>query len=126
MHRVKVNLSQLAPLKMANARFVALPKLCAESQGVTKMERNVEKGATAPRREPADFAAGGLAMIMDELAHGVLVASATGQLLHANQAARHELARRQALSVHEGRLHTTDTRQSRLLVNALEKADNGL
>ncbi|GAB3668162.1 hypothetical protein GCM10028813_51340 [Ramlibacter alkalitolerans] len=79
----------------------------------------------APRRdlEPANS---GFALIMDELAHGVLVASATGQLLHANQAARHELARREALILHEGQLQTTDARQSRVLLQALEKADTGL
>ena len=81
--------------------------------------------AVAPRRE-LDATGNGLALIMDELAHGVLVASATGQLLHANQAARHELARRQALTVQEGHLHTADARQSRVLVQALERAESGL
>ncbi|HET8745490.1 MAG TPA: LuxR C-terminal-related transcriptional regulator [Ramlibacter sp.] len=79
----------------------------------------------APRRE-LDATGSGLAMIMDELAHGVLVASATGQLLHANQAARHELARRQILTVQEGKLQTADARQSRVLLQALEKAESGL
>jgi DNA-binding CsgD family transcriptional regulator len=84
--------------------------------------------AGAPRRDALDGAAAGagLALIMDELAHGVLVASAKGQLLHANQAARHELARRQMLSLQDGHLHTTDDRQSRILVQALARADNGL
>jgi DNA-binding CsgD family transcriptional regulator len=90
------------------------------------MNEAVNKGASlAPRRE-LQAASSGLALLMDELAHGVLVASATGQLLHANQAARHELARRQMLTVHEGQLQTTDERQSRVLVQALEKADTGL
>jgi DNA-binding CsgD family transcriptional regulator len=90
------------------------------------MNEVMNKGASlAPRRdlEPANS---GFALIMDELAHGVLVASATGQLLHANQAARHELARRQTLTVHEGQLQTTDARQARVLVQALERADTGL
>jgi DNA-binding CsgD family transcriptional regulator len=69
--------------------------------------------------------AGGLSLVMDELAHGVLLASVKGQLLHANQAARHELARRQVLSVHEGHLHTTDAAQARILVQALAKAETG-
>jgi len=90
------------------------------------MNEAVNKGAAlAPRRE-LDAAGSGLALLMDELAHGVLVASATGQLLHANQAARHELARRQMLTLQEGQLQTTDARQSRVLVQALEKADAGL
>ena len=90
------------------------------------MSEFVDKGAAvAPRREAMESGSG-LAQIMDELAHGVLVASATGQLLHANQAARHELARREMLTVQEGRLQTSDARQSRILVQALEKAESGL
>lgn len=89
------------------------------------MNEAVNGGASAPRRE-LEAASSGFALIMDELAHGVLVSSATGQLLHANQAARHELARRQMLTVHEGQLQTTDARQSRVLVQALEKAETGL
>ena len=91
------------------------------------MNGAIDKGASvAPRRHAFESAGGGLALIMDELAHGVLVASATGQLLHANQAARHELGRRQVLTVQDGFLHTTDARQSRVLQQALEKADTGL
>ena len=72
-----------------------------------------------------DGPAHGLSLIMDELAYGVLLASAKGQLLHANHAARHELALRQILSVHEGHLHTADASQSRILVQALAKAETG-
>jgi DNA-binding CsgD family transcriptional regulator len=67
----------------------------------------------------------GLSLIMDELAYGVLLATVRGQLLHANQAARHELADRQVLSVHEGRLRTSDAGQSKVLVQALAKAETG-
>jgi DNA-binding CsgD family transcriptional regulator len=70
-------------------------------------------------------AASGLSLIMDELAYGVLLASLKGQLLHANQAARHELARRQVISVDEGQIHTTDSAQSKILVQALAKAETG-
>jgi DNA-binding CsgD family transcriptional regulator len=81
-------------------------------------------GASLPRNR-MEGAGSGLALVMDELAHGVLVASAQGQLLHANQAARHELARREVLSVDDGHLHTSDARQSRILVQALAKAETG-
>ena len=67
----------------------------------------------------------GLGPFMDELSHGVLLASLRGQLLHANQAGRHELARRHVLTVNEGLLHTTDAAQSRVLVQALAKAQTG-
>lgn len=72
-----------------------------------------------------DGAGNGLSLVMDELAHGVLLATAKGQLLHANQAARHELARRQVLSVRDGLLHTIDAAQSKVLAQALAKAETG-
>jgi DNA-binding CsgD family transcriptional regulator len=81
-------------------------------------------GAMLPRNR-MEGAGSGLALVMDELAHGVLVASAKGQLMHANQAARHELARREVLSVDDGHLHTADARQSRILVQALARAETG-
>ncbi|MDB5898904.1 MAG: transcriptional regulator, LuxR family-like protein [Ramlibacter sp.] len=81
-------------------------------------------GATLPRNR-MEGAGSGLALVMDELAHGVLVASANGQLMHANQAARYELARREVLSVDDGHLHTADARQSRILVQALARAESG-
>jgi len=77
------------------------------------------------RTGPLNGSGPGLSLLMDEFAHGVLLASAKGQLLHANQAARHELARRRVLAVHEGQLHTTDTAQSKILVQALAKAETG-
>ena len=76
-------------------------------------------------RERMDGLAGGLAVLIDELAHGVLVASIKGEVLHANQAARAELARREILGVHEGRLQTIDARQERELTQALAKAEAG-
>lgn len=79
----------------------------------------------ASARELLEGAGNGLALIMDELAHGVLLASARGQLLHANQVARQELARRRVLSVSEGLLYTTDSAQSRILTEALGRADIG-
>jgi DNA-binding CsgD family transcriptional regulator len=73
----------------------------------------------------AETVGGALTLLMDELAHGVVVASAEGRVLHANQAARRELLRRQALCVHEGRLQGHDPKQSRLLLQALAKGATG-
>lgn len=83
-------------------------------------------GGARPVRRSFEPAINGLALVMDELAHGVLVASVQGQLLHANQAARHELASRQVLAVNDGLLQTADERQSRVLIEALAKAEAGL
>ena len=81
--------------------------------------------ATGFAREAAERTAAGIARIMDELVHGVLLASPRGELLHANQAGRDELARREVLAVEEGRLQTADARQSRVLLDALAKAEDG-
>jgi DNA-binding CsgD family transcriptional regulator len=67
----------------------------------------------------------GLSLLMDEFAHGVLLASAKGRLLHANQAARQELVGQRVLAVRDGQLHTTDPAQSKILVQALAKAETG-
>lgn len=72
-----------------------------------------------------DSTATSLSMVMDELAYGVLIATAKGQLLHANLAARHELARRKLLGVQDGQLHAADPVQAKLLVQALAKAESG-
>ena len=69
--------------------------------------------------------ASGLSLVMDELAYGVLLASFKGQLLHANHAARHELTQRQVLAVEDGQIQTTDAAQSRILQQALAKAETG-
>lgn len=44
----------------------------------------------------------GLAALMDEFAHATLVTASDGRLLHANQAARHELARGRIVSLQHG------------------------
>ena len=44
----------------------------------------------------------GLAALVDELAHGVLLTTADARLLHANQAARHELVRGGAIGLWDG------------------------
>jgi DNA-binding CsgD family transcriptional regulator len=91
-----------------------------------KMDGAVNNGAGISwPRSRVEAAGTGLALVMDELAHGVLVASAKGQLLHANQVARHELARREVLALVDGHVHTADASQSRILVQALAKAQTG-
>lgn len=73
----------------------------------------------------AEASAGGWSLFMDELAHGVLLASVRGQLLHANQAGRQELARKRVLSVSDGQVHTTDAAQAKVFSQALAKAETG-
>jgi DNA-binding CsgD family transcriptional regulator len=72
-----------------------------------------------------DAAGHGLSWVLDELAYGVVLVSPSGKVLHANQAARHELARRQMVTVHEGHVQSSDAVQSRMLLQALAKAETG-
>ncbi|MBX3586040.1 MAG: helix-turn-helix transcriptional regulator [Ramlibacter sp.] len=69
----------------------------------------------------------GLALLMDELAYGVLVTNLQGQLLHANQAARHELGRFRVLGVSgaESQLQTLGDDDTRVLQDALGKVAEG-
>ena len=67
----------------------------------------------------------GLALLMDELAHGVLIVMLDGRLLHANQAARHELARRKVPGMGHRLLQAMRAEEARLLQDALAKVADG-
>ena len=72
-----------------------------------------------------DLLGTGLALLMDELAHGVLVTGLEGQLLHANQAARHELARRRVLHAQGAQVQARNPDDGRILQDALAKIAEG-
>jgi DNA-binding CsgD family transcriptional regulator len=81
-------------------------------------------GGSAPAN--ADNALGSaLVLLMDELAHGVVVASVQGRLLHANQAARHELGRGRVLGVRRNVLHACTRADGKSLHEALAKVADG-
>lgn len=82
-------------------------------------------GLAAPRAQ--DRLAGGtsLALVMDELAYGVVIANAQGQLLHANHAARSELARCRALIADQDLLRTHLAQDAKSFADALAKAADG-
>jgi DNA-binding CsgD family transcriptional regulator len=67
----------------------------------------------------------GLAHLMDELAHGVVVTTIEGRLLHANQAARHELGRRRALCIRSDVLVPRIPDSVSTLANALARVAEG-
>lgn len=67
----------------------------------------------------------GLALLMDELAHGILVTGLDGRLLHANQAARHELARRRVLHLQGSLVQTRNPEDGRVVQDALAKIADG-
>lgn len=89
------------------------------------MDAALQSGAGIVARGFFDATATGLSMVMDELAYGVVLASPQGRMLHANLAARHELARRKVLALQDGHVQTVDATQARLLVHALAKAETG-
>jgi DNA-binding CsgD family transcriptional regulator len=78
-----------------------------------------------PLRDGTNGAGAGLAHVMDELAYGVLVTSLDHQMLHANQAARHELARRRVLGVHNKLLYGCSPDDGIALQEALTKVSQG-
>lgn len=67
----------------------------------------------------------GLSMLMDEFAYGVLVTRLDGVILHANQAARHELARTHLLSVHHDQLQARRPDHSKTLHAAINRVAQG-
>ena len=67
----------------------------------------------------------GLALLMDELAYGVLVTALDCRLLHANQAARHELGRFRILGVNGAVLQARSDDDTKMLQDALAKVPEG-
>ncbi|WP_232533181.1 MULTISPECIES: helix-turn-helix transcriptional regulator [Ramlibacter] len=70
------------------------------------------------------LAAGMGDLVLDELAYGVAVATPAGELVHANQAARHELGRRRVLWVRHGLLQVQPA-DTKALADGLGKAATG-
>ncbi len=66
-----------------------------------------------------------LALVMDEFAHGVLVVTAEGRLLHANRTGHHELQRKRVLAIRQNLLHTCMPNDARTLREALARAAEG-
>jgi DNA-binding CsgD family transcriptional regulator len=78
-----------------------------------------------PDETSADSAPGLLMLLVDELAHGVLVVTAQGRILHANQAARRELDRAAVLGVERGELRVLMPADAKVFQSAMGKAIAG-
>ena len=78
-----------------------------------------------PLPEALGAPASALSMVMDELAHGVLIVDARGRLLHANQAAHHELGRKRVLEARCRMLRACTPESGRILETALVRAGQG-
>ena len=90
--------------------------------GVLQLEKNALQGVD-PRF--LENTASQLSVLLDQLAYGVLIATPKGRLLHANLAARRELARHHLLSLHDGHVQAVEPAQARSLVQALARAEDG-
>ncbi len=69
--------------------------------------------------------ASALSMLMDELAHGVLITDARGRLLHANQAAHYELSRKRVLEARCRMVSACTPESGKILQAALVRAGQG-
>lgn len=76
-------------------------------------------------RDGANAAGSGLALLMDELAYGIVVTSLENRVLHANKAARLELARGRVLAVQDQLLHCGAADNEKILQEALAKVAQG-
>jgi len=66
-----------------------------------------------------------LALVMDELAHGLLVTTVGGRLVHANRTAHQELACRRVLETRRNVLHACTPGDGKMLQEALARASQG-
>lgn len=85
----------------------------------------VEEGAGGLLTEASEGLGWGLVSLMDEWAHGVLVTSLGGRLLHANAAARQELGRRRVLQLQGRELRAVQSENAQKLQDALLKVAEG-
>jgi DNA-binding CsgD family transcriptional regulator len=86
---------------------------------------NGDVAANGPMEDGKEGLGAGLAQLMDELAHGVLVTTMEGRLLHANHAARHELARRRVLGARNNLVYTCVPEEAVILRDAIARVAEG-
>jgi DNA-binding CsgD family transcriptional regulator len=66
-----------------------------------------------------------LALLLDELSHGIVIATVQGRMLQLNHAARHELRRQRVLTSQNDTLEALTPESSRTLHEALAKVVDG-
>jgi DNA-binding CsgD family transcriptional regulator len=77
-------------------------------------------------QEQRMLAGDALALILEEISHGVLLLDAHGELLYANQLGRHELRLARMVRLAQGRLVAADACHEHRLARALSDARAGL
>lgn len=88
-------------------------------------ETAIHGASTQALRAEREDVGAGLALLMDELAHGVVIISLQGKVVHASQAARHELARRNLPLPAGNLLGALNPQDARRLQEALTKVCSG-
>lgn len=66
-----------------------------------------------------------MSAVMDQLAHGIIVADVLGHVLHANEAARHELAAERVFAVRDRRLQACVPTSDKTLQEAMARGITG-
>ncbi|HZE92299.1 MAG TPA: LuxR C-terminal-related transcriptional regulator [Rhizobacter sp.] len=66
-----------------------------------------------------------LTLMLDEMDHGLMLVNAAGELRHANQLARHELARGDGMLLAQGRVQSNRSDEQTVLTQALVDAARG-
>jgi len=90
-----------------------------------EMLSNTGLASAALGADGAGTLGAGLALLMDELAYGVVVIRTDGRLLHANQAARHELERRRVLGLRQHAVAACTAEDAAILHDAVARAAAG-
>jgi DNA-binding CsgD family transcriptional regulator len=91
-----------------------------QNAGLLDAGRPMSLGEAEP-----DSTAALLTLLVDELAHGVLVVTAQSRILHANQAARRELEHAAVLGADRGELKVLMPTDAKAFQNAMAKAVAG-
>jgi DNA-binding CsgD family transcriptional regulator len=90
-----------------------------------EMLSNAGVASSNPEMDESASLGAGLAMLLDELAYGVAVIRTDRRLLHANQAARHELGRQRVLGLRQHLVTTLFAEDGMVLHEAVARAAAG-
>ena len=108
-----------------NATFEDLRPVSANARIPTSAANGLDYGGPERRRDLTP-ASRWLALMLEEVGHGMLLLSDGGRVLHANHLARAELDPEHPLCWHEGRLRARYPRDESRLHEALHAAGRGL
>jgi DNA-binding CsgD family transcriptional regulator len=123
----KVNFSQELAAGFHIPFALSFLILRANNAGSSDMELIAQEGVKEGGREAGNAAGSqwGLAALMDEFAHAAIVTTLDGRMIHANQAARHELVRGRVIGLRQGTVQACRGDSDTDLHMALAQAADG-